>query len=1110
MKNGSRLSVVHELISPLNEDVRAAIFQKLTSPQKALVALSRAIKTQSSVLIIQRENEDGALEADLNFLAQQLYPQESILIESFPAWEELPFAGVKPSSDVVGSRFNKLKKLNDHKGPSIVLISLGAFLQKVVSRQSLCRRILKLEAGKASDFETLVSLLREDLGYEERSSVTDKGEFAVRGGIIDIFPTNEKTPYRLDFFGNQLELIKTFNPLTQKSSGTAPSLSLLPSDEQQLLEKEEKLVHICDYMQGQTELIIDDIVQIEEAHIAINDAMHVISPLMFSLSEAFSLFSQDRVQFFSNEPVGDHIEGFKKLYPDVQNASSLPLELFGITFSVYPLQMPLLSLPPFEGVFDATSEKLKNVFDLELKTLFFVTATSAERVHLTKALETVKPSSDVSIHFLQGTFSRSLIAPSFKMGLISYAELTEKEIVKRETWRQSYQTPTTAFHKLEPGDLVVHLHSGIGKFLGFEKQTNHLHEDKEFMVLSYAEGSKLFVPLSQSHLVSRYIGTQSEVPMLTKLGSKKWTQAKAKAQQSIVGYAKELLELEAKRQAHGGFVYGKDSEEMQLFEEDFPYTLTIDQQNAINDIKEDMRSQKAMDRLICGDVGYGKTEVAMRAAFKAVVDGEKQVAVMVPTTVLASQHFDSFYARMKDFPVNIALLTRMVSKKKAEETLEKLANGQVDIVIGTHRLASQDVQFKDLGMLIIDEEQRFGVRTKEHLKKLKLGIDCLTLSATPIPRTLYSSLISLKSMSQICTPPQDRIPIKTVIAQLEDQVIEEGLLRELARGGKAFFIHNRVESILTKKAWLEKLVPHAKIAVGHGQMPAKQLDTIFHEFKHGDTDILLATTIVENGVDIPKANTIFIDRADTYGVADLYQLRGRVGRWKRLAYAYFLVPKKRELSEEARARLHALIETSGFGGGMKLAMRDLEIRGAGDILGVRQSGMVASVGFHFYCKMLKKTILELKKGISDKHIETIPSIYEVKVESEFPAQFSPSYINHNDIRLEIYHRVGDIETEEELAGIEEELIDRFGPMPMSDQWFFAMARLRLFAASNKVSFLKMGKNKLTLHKQVRKQLQKTTVPMPKVDKPGEYVTIAKELIGRILQVAPKSAPTKSY
>ena len=1081
----------------------SAIFQHLSSPAKALVALAHAISSSGSTIIVTKESEDGALEADLNFLSSMFYKKHSVLIETFPSWEELPFGKTNPSPDIVGSRFTKLAALKEHQGPSILLVTMGAFLQKVVKRSSMDQLALNLKGGDSVDFNTLIELLREDLGYQECSTVSDKGEFAVRGGIIDIFPTNDKTPYRLDFFGDTLELIKAFNPLTQKSEKNVAEISLLPALERPLLEAGLKLgknlSHLADYMPGQTHLIFDDIVAVEEAYIAINDAQKTKTPLMFSLSEALNLFEKSSMSFFSNEHISTHLPGFKTMKDcEERKVEPLKLELFEQSFQVAPIRLPLLSLPPFEKEGASVPEKIHAIAQLEFETLYFVTATQAEKVHLTKAMENLSFGNSAKLHFLEGTLSHSLIFAPSKTAIISYAELTEKEIIKRETWRQSYQTPTTVFHQIEKGDLVVHLHSGVAKFMGFEKQKNHLHEEQEFMTLSYAEGAKLFVPLSQSHLVSRYIGTKTEMPTLTKLGSKKWQQAKAKVQKSIVGYAKELLDLEAKRQAQGGFVYRADSEEMILFEEDFPYTLTVDQRQAILDVKADMLGSKAMDRLICGDVGYGKTEVAMRAAFKAVVDGGKQVAVMVPTTVLASQHFDSFYARMKDFPIKIALLTRMISAKQAAQTLEDLENGQVDIIIGTHRLASKDIKFKDLGMLIIDEEQRFGVRTKEHLKKSKVGIDCLTLSATPIPRTLYSSLITLKSMSQISTPPQDRLPIKTIIAQTDDKVIEAGLLRELARGGKSFFIHNRVESILAKKAWLEKLVPHAKIAVGHGQMPATQLDTIFHEFKHGSIDILLATTIVENGVDIPNANTIFIDKADTYGVADLYQLRGRVGRWKRLAYAYFLVPVKKEISEEARQRLQALVENSGFGGGMKLAMRDLEIRGAGDILGVKQSGMVASVGFHFYCKMLKKTISELKKGASDTNIETIPSIYEVKVDSDFPSHFSHNYINHSNIRLEIYHRIGDVENGADLTNIQDELIDRFGPLPEKDQWFFALASLRLFAASNNVHYLKMGKQKLTLHYTRKKQTGKVSVPMPKVARPEEYTKIAKELISRVL------------
>ena len=565
--------------------------------------------------------------------------------------------------------------------------------------------------------------------------------------------------------------------------------------------------------------------------------------------------------------------------------------------------------------------------------------------------------------------------------------------------------------------------------------------------MEYAEGSKFYVPIASSYLVSRYIGAREEIPTLSQLGTQRWQRTYEQAQKAIIGYAEELLRFQAEREVHGGFVFPPDSEAMIAFENEFPFIETDDQLSAINATKQDMMSGKAMDRLICGDVGYGKTEVAMRAAFKAVADGKKQVAVLVPTTMLAMQHYETFCERMANFPINIGVVSRFLPAKTIRENLEKIQSGAIDILIGTHRLISKDVKFKDLGLIIIDEEQRFGVRAKEHLKKVKTGVDCLTLSATPIPRTLYMSMIGARDVSIINTPPQDRLPIKSHISEREHSLIQNALLRELSRDGQAYFIHNRVESIHQISEELQKLVPQARIVTGHGQMSADELEEVYHAFKKGEADILVATTIVENGVDIPNANTILIDRADTFGLGDLYQLRGRVGRWNRPAYAYFLVPQRRELRELSQKRLGVLLETGGYGGGMKIALRDLEIRGAGDILGVKQSGQIASIGFHLYCKLLKRTIEAIKKKSSPRFIET-------KMEFPFDARLPDDYISASSLRMEIYHRLGEATSLEEVDNILNELKDRFGEPPAPVIWLIHMTRIRVRAAAQGFTLLK--------------------------------------------------------
>jgi transcription-repair coupling factor (superfamily II helicase) len=650
--------------------------------------------------------------------------------------------------------------------------------------------------------------------------------------------------------------------------------------------------------------------------------------------------------------------------------------------------------------------------------------------------------------------------------------MTGRTRIRRQKWRSTTHTPAAEFHQLSPGDLVVHFHSGIGKYLGMEKQVNHLGLETEFLVIQYAETSKLFVPLSQAYLVSRYIGTKEEAPTLSTLGSKRWQNTRISAQQQIIGYANELLQLYAERVIQGGFAFSPDSELMQHFERDFPYAETSDQLSAIQAVKEDMIAAKSMDRLVCGDVGYGKTEVAMRAAFKAVADGNKQVALLVPTTVLAMQHYETFSARMSGTPVRIGVVSRFFTQKENRELLAKTEMGEIDILIGTHRLLSKDVKFKDLGLLIIDEEQRFGVKAKEHLKRFKAGIDSLALSATPIPRTLYMSLVHARDMSVIGTPPQDRLPIKTILAEGDTELIQNALLREFARGGQAYYIHNRVESIYERAAAIEKLVPQARIGVVHGQMDADDVDTIFHKFKSGEIDLLFATTIIENGIDIPNANTILIERADTYGLADLYQLRGRVGRWNRAAYAYFLIPKNSRLAEPAQKRLNALVEASGIGGGMRIAMRDLEIRGAGDILGLQQSGQVSAIGFHLYCKMLRRAIDALKK-------QAPITFNEVKFEFPFDARIPESYISEVALRMELYYRFGEMSDFNELEALLTELIDRFGPLPTPALWLYHLTRIRVFAAAHLFTLLKLQNLSVLAERQLGKTSEQRTILVPK-------------------------------
>lgn len=1013
------------------------LVEGLWDSPKALLA-SLAVKKRSVLLITGGTRED-------RFFDNLSYFCPGTAIE-FPAWETLPGEEIAPSPDIIGKRFEALHQILHRKSPAIVLCPLASLLQKILPKESLSPLLHRWKKGTQVPFDTLPELLTS-LGYTRAAVVADKGEFALRGGILDLFPVASSDPFRIEFFGDEIEQIRTFDPVGQKTVARAEEIFLCPAQEMPLLQKAPRLVTLFDYLDDPI-LFWDDLLAIEDTYVGLKSMPAAKSLFSHSLEDLLKKWDKQQQIFCTEFPLEEEFEMFNHRF----KAKRFLHRFFKVEHCFNPDESPDPSLSfLFLNTNDTEEEEVKK----QLSNITLPKNTRWEKGYLTSGY----------------CLDKQVVVPN--------VELSHRPRIRRQKWRSTYHTPAAEFHELTPGDLVVHFHSGIGRYLGMEKHTNHLGQETEFLTLQYSDNSKLFVPLSQAYLVSRYIGSKEEPPSLSQLGSKRWQTTRATAQAQIVGYANELLQLYAERAVQGGFRCPPDSSITQQFERDFPYTETQDQILAIQALKEDMTSEKPMDRLICGDVGYGKTEVAMRAAFKAVADGKKQVAVLVPTTVLATQHFETFSQRMSGFPITVGVVSRFQTPKEMKEILTKAKQGQIDILIGTHRLLSEDVKFKDLGLIIIDEEQRFGVKAKEHLKKFKANVDCLTLSATPIPRTLYMSLVHARDMSVINTPPQDRLPVKTIIAETEPELIQNALMRELSRGGQAFYIHNRVESIYTRAEHIQKLAPNARIGVVHGQMDPEAVDSIFHRFRLGELDLLFATTIVENGIDVPNANTILIDRADTYGLADLYQLRGRVGRWNRAAYAYFLIPKNARLPEPARKRLNALVEAGGYGGGMKIAMRDLEIRGAGDILGIQQSGQVSAIGFHLYCKMLKRAIDALKKKVP-------VSFNETKMEFSFDARLPEDYINEVSLRMELYHRLGEAMTFAEVDDLLAEMKDRFGPPPDPVIWLYHLTRIRTFASARYFSLLKFNQLSFIAEQQKGKETLKQTILLPKkIQKPKE-------------------------
>ncbi len=1019
------------------------LMEGLWDAPKALLVRFLQEATDKNIVILTAESKMSKL------LDDAAYFKISEIME-FPAWETLPGEEISPSPDIVGKRLSILHQLLKKKTPQVVVCPLQSVLQKVPSPaflEPLCRTLTK---GESAAFEELPLWLSK-IGYRRSSVVADKGEFAVRGGIIDVYPIGSPDPYRLEFFGDEIDNIRTFDPVGQKSTSKVTSVFISPAYEDTLLKKDPEPTSLFSYLGSNTLVIFDNLLALEDHYVsfqalpgATSKFFQTFDALLTEIQDLQKVYwTQESMEELSEVKVGKKVG--RDYYTGKNPIQQLSFEFFHRQLETKRWHHPFV---PVQGYLP-TLERSPHL------DIHFICTSESEEKSIQEKIKVQQ------CHFERGYLSSGFALADSNVILVPMTEFTHKHKVRREKWRNTYHTPPSDFHELVPGDLVVHFNHGIGKYLGIEKKPNHQGQETEFLTLEYNDRSKLYVPVSQAYLVSRYIGTSEEVPQLHTLGTKNWQKTKANAQKAIIGYAQDLLRMNAERIVQGGFTFPADTQEMQDFEADFPYTETEDQLRAISDIKKDMTTSKAMDRLLCGDVGYGKTEVAMRAAFKAVAEGKKQVAVLVPTTVLCMQHFETFQDRMSNYPIIVKAVSRFQSAKEVKKTLKELSEGKVDILIGTHRLLSKDVKFKDLGLIIIDEEQRFGVRSKEHLKALKAGVDCLTLTATPIPRTLYLSLVGAREISVINTPPQDRLPIKTMIVERDPVIVANALLRELSRDGQVYFIHNRVESIYQVSDELKKLMPQARVVTGHGQMNPDDIDTVFHTFKNGDADILVATTIIENGIDIPNANTILIDRADQFGLSDLYQLRGRVGRWNRPAYAYFLVPGLKQLPELSRKRLYALIEAQGYGGGMKIAMRDLELRGAGETLGQRQSGHVSSIGFHLYCKLLKRTVDALKK-----HLE--PTFFETKMEFPYDARLPEDYIRENSLRLEIYHRLGETITLEEVDALFEELKDRFGKPPLPTVWLYHLSRIRTLAAQKRYISLKFNSHTLDTERQTPK------------------------------------------
>ncbi|NWG06000.1 MAG: transcription-repair coupling factor [Chloroflexi bacterium] len=940
--------------------------------------------------------------------------------------------------------------------PPVFVASVRSLMTRTMPRRDFLKACKKLSINQTIQPETLLRSWVE-IGYQRVNTVLEPGQFSSRGGILDIWATAETMPVRLDFFGDEIETIRKFDPASQRTVEKLDSILITPAreyiavgeQETELSEFHIPLLHqqpasLLDYLPQKAIVLIDDL----------------------SIVESMSEEIEDQAVKFRQESIAEETLStdfplpyipWSELRDSLHGQSTLEL---GYSTREERLESGEVenSLAACFGHDERFGGRLKQFVEYLTSVVGRgeqVVVVSRQSPRLYELwLEADHPESETaSPEFIEASLSEGFTVNH--LHLITDSEVFGWERPQPRTrQRPVAETPESVYSDLQVGDYVVHVDHGIGRFGGLVQREldNHV---REFLAVEYDNGGQLFVPVHQADRLTRYVGAEGSVPGLDRLGGQEWHEKKSRVKAAVLEVAQEMLDLYARRNVAQGYAFKPDTNWQRELEDSFPYVETEDQLRALNDIKRDMEAPRPMDRLLCGDVGYGKTEVALRAAFKAVMDG-KQVAVLVPTTVLAQQHYETFLQRLAAFPVTVEMLSRFRTPREQTEILFKLATGEIDIVIGTHRLISSDVQFKDLGLVIIDEEQRFGVTHKEHLKKLRTEVDVLTLTATPIPRTLYMALTGVRDISNLNTPPEERLPIVTHVGPYSPKLVRQAILRELERGGQVFFVHNRVHTIEAMKMHLNQLVPEARVDIGHGQMPEQQLAAVMHRFNDGEIDILLSTTIIESGLDIPNANTLIVDRADTFGLAQLYQLRGRVGRGAVRAYSYFFRHKKFSPTVEGQQRLEVIAENTQLGAGYSIAMRDLEIRGAGDLLGTRQHGHIQAVGFHLYTRLLADAVRQIRAvgklegfkveqpaSLSTFNIQSISM--PVNVDLPLAVGIPADYIPDQDLRLRLYRRIADLRDETEVEALSSEFKDRFGPLPEMVKNLFYQMQVKLLA-----------------------------------------------------------------
>jgi transcription-repair coupling factor (superfamily II helicase) len=1037
---------ISQKLRDIEKGVRPVAFSHVTEPAQAFLvaAIAGEIRKTLWILCPNVRSQELLYESLLNWLPAALFLPEA----EFAAVEN-----ILPDPEISAERLALLNRIQREKGPHVIIATRAALEQAAPDPAVLNSAVLTLRRGKAEPMERTIEALVA-AGYERVAQVTTRGQFAVRGGILDLFSWQAQRPIRVEFFADDVESLREFDVDTQTSVRNLQNVEIL------LGTVEDQKGTVRDYL--------------ARGHVRIE-----IEP--DEMRDADILIGEGWLG-------GDLPEDFRGAFEDCEIGD----------FAVGDFMLVEAKRAQF-------SARLKEWRASGARiVIYFQTEGEIERFR--EIMDDL-----AGVDLVEGTLPRGFAFPDGNLVVLSAAELFGRYTAhgRRRLQRAEKLSRNRAqidFSELNEGDLVVHLEHGVGRFLQLMRVPTQSGGTQEVLALEFANESKLYVPLEQAYLVSRYVGVGKKSPPLSSLADVKWARAKKNAVASIFDYAGKMLAVQAERETQLGHAFGSDTKWQSEFEHSFPYRETPDQLTAIAATKRDMEQPRSMDRLICGDVGFGKTEVAIRAAFKSVMEG-KQVVVLAPTTVLAQQHFETFRQRMLDYPVRIEMLSRFRSHAEQRKVLQLLREGGVDIVIGTHRLISGDVIFKDLGLVVIDEEQRFGVLHKEKFKELFKLVDVLTLSATPIPRTLYLSLVGVKDMSTIETPPLNRLPVETVVCAYDERIIRDAINRELERQGQVYFLHNRVQSIQKTRDRIVELCPHARVEFGHGQMEADELESVMARFVAGKIDVLVCTTIIESGLDIPNANTIIIDRADRFGLADLYQLRGRVGRAEHKAYAYLLLPRDLMTVGAARKRINAIKQYSSLGAGFRIAMRDLEIRGAGSILGTAQSGHIVAVGFDLYCQLLKQAVAQLKGEKSRARLEVEVRLDFVATNEPEFAQFGPAarvpafiptdYVADPALRIQAYRHLAEITTREQWDRLRKDWRDRFGKFPAAVDNLLILTEIKLAAAKAGVTRVEVREGKLMLTRRGDFMLVGGKFPRISTDEIGRQLAGVLELIKKI-------------